>query len=258
MTIVNDIKPRGTDSAYVNDKPFDEAKAELEKAHYHIPSLEENAQLRIQEGKDAYVSRNGNWVKEDFLYVPGKDKVIFTKNSPIMLHPKEATQAHRDGKEFYVSQEDLDEALTNSIEIPYSQKPIPTNRFGQDEITLFAFGDNAKSYGEFLKDAKINEMPIVSASKDYADKQSQTFARKLWFRGLGGRSGLGGCSGSLHSDYRSRGVRSEVASATEPHENFSGNESEIIKYSQILSNVRNGSLPNSQLEEVIGFLDKLR
>ena len=67
MTIVNDIKPRGTDSAYVNDKPFDEAKAELEKAGYHISSLEENASLRIQEGKDAYVSRNGNWVKEDFL-----------------------------------------------------------------------------------------------------------------------------------------------------------------------------------------------
>ena len=51
MTIVNDIKPRGTNSAYVNDKPFDEAKAELEKAGYHISSLEENAQLRIQEGK---------------------------------------------------------------------------------------------------------------------------------------------------------------------------------------------------------------
>ena len=225
MTIVNDIKPRGTNSAYVNDKPFDEAKAELEKAGYHIPSLEENAVLRIQEGKTSYVSTNGNWVLEDFVYVKERDKVILTKNPPIMKHPKEATQAQRDGKESCINQEDLDEALKNSVEIPYSQKPIPTNRFGENEITLFAFGDNAKLYGEFLKDARINEMPIVLVGKDYVDKQDSPFARKVWFRDLGCRSNLYGYLMYLHVHGGSRGVRSEVALATEPHENLLGNDS---------------------------------
>jgi hypothetical protein len=42
MAIIQDVKPTGTDSAYV-EKPFDEAKKELEDNGYHIVSLEEFA-----------------------------------------------------------------------------------------------------------------------------------------------------------------------------------------------------------------------
>ena len=141
-----------------------------------------------------------------------EEKVILTKNSPIIKHSKEATQANKEGKEFYISQEDLDEALQDSIEFPYSQKPIPTNRFGEDPITVFGFGEFAKKYGEFLKDATINEMPIVLVGKYYVDKQSQ-FARKVWFWNLDGGSFLGGDGRFLRGSYGLRGVRGEDALA---------------------------------------------
>mgnify|MGYP001580781851 FL=1 len=58
--LTQDIKPRElSDSAY-SDLPFDKAKQELESDNYRIISLEENAKLRIQEGKDSFVSKNGN------------------------------------------------------------------------------------------------------------------------------------------------------------------------------------------------------
>lgn len=219
MTIVNDIKPKGTDSAY-SQLPFDEAKTELEQAGYRVISLEENAQLRIDEGKDAYASRNGNWVREDFLYVPKRDKVIFTKNSPIMKHPKEATQAHREGEEFYVDNQEVEEALESAIEVSYSQKPIPTNRFGESEIAVFAFGDEKKAqeYGAFLEEAGINEMPLWIVDQAYVDKEELPFARKLWFWDLVNGSDLNGYSRLLHYNNRVRGVR-EVREANEPQKN---------------------------------------
>ena len=54
-------------SAYV-DAPFDEGKGALGKRGYNLISLEENANLRIQEGEDSYVSRNGNWTREAIVY----------------------------------------------------------------------------------------------------------------------------------------------------------------------------------------------
>ena len=219
MAIINDIKPRGIDSAYAQ-LPFDQGKVELEKAGYRVISLEENARLRIQEGKSADVSRSGNWVREDFLYVPKRDKVIFTKNSPIMKHAIEATQANRDGKEFYVDEQEVQKALGDSIDVSYSQKPIPTKRFGENEITVFAFGDEKKAqeYGAFLKEAGISEMPLWIVDNKYVNEQENSFARKLWFRILDVRSVLGG-DGGLYYDNRVRGVR-EVCEANEPQKNL--------------------------------------
>ena len=58
--LTQDVKPRElSDSAHSN-LPFDQAKQELESDGYRIISLEENAKLRIQEGKDSFVSKNGN------------------------------------------------------------------------------------------------------------------------------------------------------------------------------------------------------
>nr|MBA4405063.1 hypothetical protein [Nanoarchaeum sp.] len=72
--INHDIKPTGIASAYV-EAPFDIALEELEEAGYKPISLEQNARLRIQQGKGADVSRKGNWTREGFIYIPGADKV---------------------------------------------------------------------------------------------------------------------------------------------------------------------------------------
>lgn len=196
-----DIKPTGIVSAIVY-APFDVGKQELESRGYPIISLEENAGLRIQEGKGHNVSRNGNWVKEDVLYVPNKGKFL-TKNSPIMQNPKEATQAHRGGEEYYLNDEQTEQSLQDSVEL--NRDSIPFRRFNDEAITVYAFGNTAENYGLFLKETLkekgIEEMPIC-----LANIEKKPFARKLWFRNLGGDSELGGYLRDLDGGDRLRGI----------------------------------------------------
>jgi len=200
-----DIKPTGIESAIVY-APFDKAKEALESKGYRIISLEENAKLRMQQGKDHYVSQNGNWTREGVVYAPNKG-IFLTKNSPIMANAKEATQSHRKGNEYFLTEEQVEQALQDSVKL--SKKSIPTNRFKENEIANFAFGDVAEDYGLFLKDAGIKKMPVYLTN--VSDKP---FARQLWFRGLdlrsglrGGKSVLFGYDRDLYDDLRLRGVK---------------------------------------------------
>jgi hypothetical protein len=182
--IQKDIKPRGIASAYI-EASFDKGKEVLAKKGYKIISLQENARLRMQEGKDAYISQNGNWTKEAFLYIPKKGKFL-TKNSPIMANAKEATDCHRSGRDFYLNDSQVEESLSDSVVL--SATSVPTNRFGENKITVYAFGDDAKKYGEFLREAGINEMPVWTS-----DLQDNSYVRQMWLCRLGGvRSGLDG------------------------------------------------------------------
>src|SRR4030065_585831 len=176
MALIKDIQPRGIASAYSKDKPFDEGKAELEQDGYHVISLEENARLRIQEGKDSYVSQNGNWVKEGFLYIPRKGKFL-TKTSLIIVHSEEATKAHRSGNQFYLTDEQVEQGLADSLKLKDRGFSVPTKRFGDDELTVYAFRNSAQVYGDFLKDAGIEEMPVWMVN-NIGDKP---FARQAWF-----------------------------------------------------------------------------
>lgn len=212
------------ESAYVA-KPFDEAKAELEASGYEIISLEDNAKLRIAKGANREVSLSGNYTKEGFLYVPKKG-IFLVRNSPIMANAKEATDCHRNGKEFYLTQEQVEKALADSIEV--SGKSIPTNRFGDEELTNYAFGKTAKAYGEFLKQAGINEMPVWLAN--ITDK---AFAKQAWLCRLGGSygSGLDGYGG-LYCRGAVRGVRLASTEGAKPAKISTPNLKKILKYSR--------------------------
>jgi len=195
-----DVKGK-VESAYL-EAPFDEAKNELESNKYRIISLEENANLRIQEGKDAFISRNGNWTREGVIYLPS-NKIYLTKNSPIMADAKKATDCHRKGSEFYINEKQIEEAKKDAVKFTKKDNySIPTDKFGDDEITAFAFGKIAKDYGNFLKDAGIKEMPVY-----LANCEKKPFARQMWFRGLGDNSELGGSGRLLDCSCRARGVR---------------------------------------------------
>lgn len=196
MKIAVDIKSKGIESAVVY-APFDKAKEALENKGYKIISLEENAKLRIQEGRNHYVSENGNWTREGIIYLPDK-KIVLTKNSPIIINAKEATKAHRNGNEYFLTDEQVEQALKDSVKL--SGKSIPTNRFKENEITSYAFRDVAENYGLFLKEAGIEEMPVYLAN--ISDKP---FARQMWFRLLDGRSELYG--GGYLDDGRLRGMK---------------------------------------------------
>jgi len=212
-----DIKPRGIASAYV-EVPFDEGKEALEKQGYRIISLQENAKLRMQEGKDAYVSRNGNWTREGVLYIPKKG-IFLTKKSPIMENAKEATDCHRDNKEFYLNKEQVEKALADSVKL--LGNTIPTSRFGENKIANYAFGDSAKDYGLFLKEAGIEEMPVY-----LCNLEDKPFARQTWLRRLdsGSRSGVIGDDRNLDYYCRARGVRENAEGVAKNCEAYTIND----------------------------------
>ena len=201
MAIIQDVKPTGTDSAYV-ERPFDEAKAELEANGYDIVSLEQFAKLRITQGKNSHVANYGSYAKEGFLYVPQKG-IFLVRNSPIFANAKEATAFHGKGEEFYLTQEQVDESLANSVQFKDASS-ILTNRFAEDERTAFAFGGSAKAYGEFLDDAGIKNMPVY-----LNNLENKPFARQAWLHRLDGdnRSELNGDNWDLNFNYTVRGVR---------------------------------------------------
>ncbi|MBI2106386.1 hypothetical protein HYT57_00220 [Candidatus Woesearchaeota archaeon] len=192
VNLTVDIKPSVTYSAYV-EAPFDKAKEELEKAEYTV--------IRMQEGPASFVSRNGNWVREGVIYVPNKGRFL-TKNSPIMANAQEATKCHRSNKEFYLTDAQVEESLADSVEL--SDKAIPTNRFAENPITVYAFGDIAEQYGQFLRNAGIKEMSIW-----LANQEDKPFARQMWLHRLvvDSRSVLDGYFRNLDYDGRVRGVR---------------------------------------------------
>jgi hypothetical protein len=207
MEIIQDVKKGRLYSAYAI-RDFDKAKEALESKGYRIISLEEQAGLRVQEGADSGVSQRGNWTKEGFVYVPSKGAFL-TMDSPIMANAEQATNCHRSGKDFYLNGEQVEASLEGSIKVINTQ--ISTNRFADEALTSFAFGENAKAYGEFLKENGINNIQFYLA--DYQDKP---FARQAWLYGFDsyGRSGLDGNSWDLYSDHIGvRGVRAsdEVA-----------------------------------------------
>lgn len=180
-------------SAYVN-KPFDQAKTELETKGYAIITPEQFAQLRIAKGAEHIVSTNGAYTSMGNIMIPKKGRFL-TKKSLVMAKPTDATQAHRAGKEFYVSTKDAENALASgNIAIPYNLSEIPTSEFGQEPITSFVFGKTAKAYGEFLKEAGINAMPLWFNDEKYINSQERHFANQLWLHRLVGdvRSGLSG------------------------------------------------------------------
>jgi len=198
MTEINiDIRTKKLVSAYI-DAPFDEGTEALTKEGYKIISLEENARLRMHEGKNSYVSKNANWVSQGVIYVPNKG-IFLTKNSPILLNAKKATDCHRAGKEFYLTSQQVEESLFDSAKL--EAEAIPTNRFGEDEITVYAFGDWAKQYGEFLKAAGINQMLIF-----LANNTGNPFARQVWFWNLDAWSGINGYNWDMYYNDIVRGV----------------------------------------------------
>ncbi len=199
-----DIKTKELSSMYVG-APFDEAKEALEKMEYRIISLAENAKLRVENGSKSFIYHNGNFVREGILYIP-KDGSYLTKNSPIITNAKEATEAHKKGKEFYLLNEQVEEAKKDSIKLTVGSQIIyiPTKRFGEDEITNYIFGESAKSYGELLGDIGLQSMPIIL---DYL--KDKPFVKPIWFYRITFEDvfGIDGREFSLKGNNRVRGIK---------------------------------------------------
>lgn len=94
-----------------------------------------------------------------------------------MDHPEEATEAHRQDVEYYITDEQIEQALADCVEL--ENESISVDSFAHDEVAGYMFGSCAKEYGEFLRDAGIKEMPIFI--DEWTDRP---FVRQMWFNGL--------------------------------------------------------------------------
>lgn len=179
--IINDaVIPQIITSAYIDYVPFDVGKEALEKGGYpEIISLEYNARLRMSEGKNAFISRKGNCVREGLLWVPKESRYFLTKRSPIIKNPNEATNMNRCGLEYELTNEQVEMALEDSVKI--LEVNIPTKRFEEYPETMFAFGHFAEDYGLFLADVGIENIPICLQSPH--DKH-KAWIRQVWFDSL--------------------------------------------------------------------------
>jgi hypothetical protein len=196
-----------TSQACAGGIPFHRAKIELEEAGYDIISLKQLADLRIvSEGLYAPENYHDSFTREGFLYVPEKG-IFLVKNSPIMANAKEATQCHSKFREFYLTPEQTQGALgkegIDSVQFR-DTKPIPARRFGEDERTVFAFGDSAQKYGDFLEKAGITEIRV-----HLVDVKGTPFARPVRLGSLGSCGYGSDIDGNayLHCGLNVRGVR---------------------------------------------------
>src|SRR3989344_2593255 len=147
--------------------PFDRAKTVIEYYGGKLATAQQVAQARIVAGPDSKVSKCGSWVAENFVYFPsGKILVTHAENSPILKHPAEATEAHRNGIEFHISEEEAAslKELAKSGEVYTLKKnknyDLPIKKFAKDGLVRFIFGDTTADYANFLQEAGINEVPV--------------------------------------------------------------------------------------------------
>jgi hypothetical protein len=178
-----DVKTNRLESA-VFSAPFDYGYGVLANNGYRIINFEQNSRLRMLMGSASDVSRNGNWVSEGIIYVPSKG-IFLTKHSLIIPFNQEiATDYNRNGSDFILTEEQIETSLE------------------ENEITVYAFGNNAKAYGEFLKETGIDEMPICLSN--LGDKP---FTRQMCFSSHLNKSMLDGTNRFLHNSSLVRGIK---------------------------------------------------
>ncbi len=210
LEIIQDVTRGKLHSAYAVGA-FDRAEEALKSKGYRVISLEEQAGLRMERGISYSISSTGNWVREGFIHIPKKG-VFLTKDSPIMANAKDATDCHRNDKEFYLNDEQVEKSLANSVKVTDNSANIvciniPTRGFGYEAITNFAFGKNASAYGEFIHD----EYGIYDIGVCFAHASDKPFARPTFLQGVDACEFSSGLSGlfdrNLSRNLRMRGIK---------------------------------------------------
>jgi len=226
MIIKHDVMPMQINDSILVRADFDEGLRTLKREGYRLISVEENAILRMQQScypvffkdirggnrakrvrmfekykhlwdystKEIVCCEYGNFVSQGILYVPNKG-IFLTNNSPVLDNPEKATQALKQRKEYYISSEQIEKGLADSVEILPIGSKIPLKRFGEDPATVFLFGKHAKDYGEFLEkttkegsypNGRFKEDPTIEKyfcfDLSYINKKKKKpFANQLYF-----------------------------------------------------------------------------
>ncbi len=247
--------------------PFDQAVRTFGRTK--ILTAESLAQGRIQNGKRSSLSTNGSYAREGVVYVPGEGKIL-TRKSPALVSLKEAeraTQSHSQGKEFSITSKKAGEYLEKAKDqkdksaiLLTDTGAVPTNRFGEDERTVWLFGKQAESYGDFLQNAGITGMQSYLSDEN---SQEEPFANQLWLSSLDDRSDFVGVGRVLSFSGRVRGVfsvgeadaRSPKAKSEPLTKHYTARQ--VDRNITIVNKIRQGDWPASKLEQVAKFLENL-
>ncbi len=219
-----DSRTSGLESGIVCSS-FDKALAELKTNGFEVISVPQNAELRIKEGEKAYLSQEGNYVREAGISIPNKG-IYLVRNSPLLQFElaKKAVEANISGKEYSIEAslaKEYENKASNSLEAEVfhltNLEPIKANEFEKDKRALWIFQDKAGSYGKFLYDSGVKEMPLWFEDMEYINSQKNAFTNQLMFRGLAGRLGtyLGSSHRSHDVEYNVRGMRKITESRSE-------------------------------------------
>ena len=252
---------------YCTDSAFDDASKAVLKKSDELISSRDLAYGRIVDAKangswkNSSLCTNGSYVREGSLFVPNADnKRIWLRESLVLQNPSDAVKAHKKGNEYVPKNfkvgEYLEQIGKDNYFIVSDTSSIPTERFGEDARTVWAFKDQAKEYGTFLKDSGITSMNIWMYNSDdkHINSQSGPFANQLWLHRLDSISDIDGNVRDLDDNYRVRGVSRESAEGSALKNAGLYSPKEFLQATKSIGLNITGDLEKTLLTE----LDKLR
>ena len=140
--------------------PWNVALDSIFKANGKVISSRDLAHARTQYDATHTINFLGSYVSEGVLYVPNNNPyLLLIRPSPLLDSSlaEQATQAHRSGKEAFIdeklAQSYLDRLASKNTNVfaLTDLTSVPTDRFADDERTVWLFQDVAQQYGEHLK-----------------------------------------------------------------------------------------------------------
>jgi hypothetical protein len=186
------------------DGTFEQAKNILDANGYAIASIREVIEARMEDEKkrviterSKYYSSSG-WTREGIVYIPQKGAFL-VRDSPILAEVGRATRCHRQNAEFYLKRKQVEICLEDSVKI--TAETIPTNRFADDELTVYLFGDIAGDYGKLLRLEGIDRMPVTTSQP-----KERPFVKQMWF-GIDEQAEIDGNDMGLESFVRVFGAK---------------------------------------------------
>ena len=191
------------------DACFCEGFKNLERKGYRLPSLKENAFLRMKRGYSSDITKYGNWTCEAGVY--DLDKGVFlTPNSPILSQPEVAAKINSCGQQYLLTKKQIQEASIGAI--PFSgvhlgTTQVYTKKFGDSPLMNSLFQEYAGPYGMFLKRSGIEAVPVWFFDEEYMNMVGKTFAVQIFFCGLDQDSRIYGRLNELHTKRNVVGIK---------------------------------------------------
>lgn len=268
---------KGIGNIYTFEESFDDALILLEQNNAGLMSSRDLAYGRMQTGQDSNLSQYGSYTRESPIY--SKDVSLLVFDSPLQNTKlaKQAVQANRQGNYFRLENKELFKKYLNQAEkdlkktpekrkvlILPSDKEFDISRTQNFDFARGLFKEQAELYLKFLEESryKLNSIKFYPVLKKTINESENPIITELWLYRLVGddRSDLYGNGRNLDNYYRVRGVELRSREATEPSQKIAKNYSqrELENSLKILTRVKSGELPNSKLEKVLEFFEKLK